>query len=183
MLFRSNIQNAYSPQILDQNLRKGEVDILNTSAAIVTAQYSWDLMSSQEQLYIMKTQLTEAEILDVLASATLKEKQAAIEELKQANLKASNDLLAAQIITEKMRPFMIAAQTVLARNQGISISLDNFQKELTNEISEITGVSAPKNVVDLLFKFTGEFAKRVDRGITSAANWLTRTGRRLLEFF
>lgn len=176
-----DIANAYSPQVFEQNLRKGEMDILNTSAAITTAQYQWALMSSQEQLNIVKTSLTEAEISDVLASASLKEKQAATEVLKQENLKASNDLLAAQITTEKMRPLMVAAQTVLARNQGVSISLDNFQKELTNEVSKITGVAAPKNSVDLLFKTTGEFAKRVNNGISTAKNWLTRTGKRLLK--
>lgn len=176
-----NIENAYSPQILEQNLRKREMDILNTQAAITTAQYQWALMSSQEQLNIIKTSLTEAEISDVLASASLKEKQAATEVLKQSNLEVSNDLLAAQIATEKMRPLMVAAQTVLARNQGISISLDNFQKELTNEVSRNTGVAAPKNAVDLLFKTTGEFARRVDRGVSSAKNWLTKTGKRLLK--
>lgn len=176
-----NIQNAYSPQIFDQNLRKGEMDILNTSAAITTAQYQWALMSSQEQLNIIKASLTEAEISDVLASASLKEKQAATEVLKQSNLEVTNDLIAAQIATEKMRPLMVAAQTVLARNQGTSISLDNFQKELTNEVSRNTGVAAPKNAADLLFKTTGEFARRVDKGVSSAKNWLTKTGRRLLK--
>lgn len=176
-----DIQNAYSPQILDQNLRRGEMDILNTQAAITTAQYQWALMSSQEQLNVMKSSLTEAEISDVLASASLKEKQAATEILKQSNLEVTNDLLAAQIATEKMRPMMVAAQTVLARNQGVSISLDNFQKELTNEISRGTGVPAPRNAADLLFKTTGEFSRRVDNGISSVKSWLTKTGKRLLK--
>lgn len=176
-----DIQNAYSPQILEQNLRKGDMDILNTQAAITTAQYQWALMSSQEQLNIIKASLTEAEISDVLASASLKEMQAATEVLKQSNLEITNDLIAAQIATEKMRPLMVAAQTVLARNQATSISLDNFQKELTNEVSRNTGVAAPKNCVDLLFKTTGEFARRVDKGISSAKNWITRTGKRLLK--
>lgn len=176
-----NIQNAYSPQILDQNLRRGEMDILNTQAAITTAQYQWALMSSQEQLNIIKASLTEAEISDVLASASLKEKQAATEVLKQSNLLVTNDLLAAQIATEKMRPLMIAAQTVLARNQGTSISLDNFQKEITNEISRNTGIAAPKNPTQLLFNTAGEITRRVDNGISSAKNWLTKTGKRLLK--
>ena len=176
-----NIENAYSPRILEQNLQKGELDILNTEAAITTAQYQWALMSSQEQLNLVKASLTEAEISDVLASASLKEKQAATEVLKQANLEVTNDLIAAQIATEKMKPAMLAAQTVLARNQSISISLDNFQKELTNQISSSTGLPAPKNAADLLFKVTGEFGRRVNNGITSAKNWITKTGKRLLK--
>lgn len=176
-----DIQNAYSPQILEQNLRKGEMDILNTQAAITTAQYQWALMSSQEQLNLVKAQLTEAEIKDVLASADLKEKQAATEVLKQANLEVTNELLAAQIATEKMKPAMIAAQTVLARNQGISISLDNYQKEVTNSITELTGVSVPKTMPELVFKVAGAFTQKVDRGISSAKNWLTKTGKRLLK--
>ncbi len=176
-----DIQNAFSPQILEQNLRKGEMDILNTQAAITTAQYQWALMSSQEQLNLVKASLTEAEIKDVLASADLKEKQAATEVLKQANLEVTNELLAAQIATEKMKPAMIAAQTVLTRNQGISISLDNYQKEVTNSITELTGVSVPKTMPELVFKVAGAFTQQVDKGITSAKNWLTRTGKRLLK--
>ena len=176
-----DIQNAYSPQILDQNLRRGEMDILNTQAAITTAQYQWALMSSQEQLNLVKLNLTEAQITDVLASASLKEKQAATEVLKQANLEVTNDLLAAQIATEKMKPAMIAAQTVLARNQGTSISLDNYQKEVTNSITELTGISVPKTMPELVFKVAGAFTQKVDKGISSAKNWLTRTGKRLLK--
>ena len=176
-----DIQNAYSPQILDQNLRKGEMDILNTQAAITTAQYQWALMSSQEQLNLVKANLTEAEIKDVLASADLKEKQAATEILKQSNLEATNEFLAAQIVTEKMKPAMIAAQTVLTRNQGISISLDNYQKEVTNSITELTGISVPKSMPELVFKVAGAFTQQVDKGISSAKSWLTRTGKRLLK--
>lgn len=176
-----NIENAYSPQILEQNLRKGEMDILNTQAAITTAQYQWALMSSQEQLNLVKASLTEAEIKDVLASADLKEKQAATEVLKQANLEVTNELLAAQIATEKMKPAMIAAQTVLARNQGDSISLDNYQKEVTNSITELTGISVPKTMPELVFKVAGAFTQKIDRGINSAKNWLTKTGKRLLK--
>lgn len=176
-----NIENAYSPQILEQNLRKGEMDILNTQAAITTAQYQWALMSSQEQLNLVKVNLTEAEIKDVLASADLKEKQAATEVLKQANLEVTNELLAAQIATEKMKPAMIAAQTVLARNHGDSIALDNYQKEVTNCITELTGVSVPKTMPELVFKVAGAFTQQVDRGVKSAKNWLTKTGKRLLK--
>lgn len=176
-----DIQNAYSPQILEQNLHKGEMDILNTQAAITTAQYQWALMSSQEQLNLVKANLTEAEIKDVLASADLKEKQAATEVLKQANLEVTNELLAAQIATEKMKPAMIAAQTVLARNQGDSIALDNYQKEVTNSVTELTGVSVPKTMPELVFKVAGAFTQKVDKGITTAKNWLTRTGKRLLK--
>ncbi len=175
------INNAFSPQLLEQELRQGELDILNTQAAITTAQFQWSLMSSQEQLNLVKANLTEAEIKDVLASADLKEKQAATEVLKQANLEVTNELLAAQIATEKMKPAMIAAQTVLTRNQGHSISLDNYQKEVTNSITELTGVSVPKTYPELVFKVAGAFTQRVDRGISRAKNWLTKTGQRLLK--
>lgn len=176
-----NIENAYSPQILEQNLRKGEMDILNTQAAITTAQYQWSLMSSQEQLSLVKANLTEAQITDVLASASLKEKQAATEVLKQANLEVTNDLLAAQIATEQMKPVLIAAQTVLARTQSQSISLDNFQKEITNEITNLTGVGSIKTMPELVFKVAGGFTKWADNAITKSKNWLTKTGKRLLK--
>lgn len=176
-----DIQNAYSPQILEQNLRRGEMDILNTSAAITTAQYQWALMSSQEQLNEMKSLLSEAQITDVLASASLKEKQAATEVLKQSNLEVTNDLLAAQIATEKMKPAMIAAQTILARNQSQSISLDNFQKEWTNEMTKHNGVQPFTNQFDMMYKIADGLGKKLDKGVSSAKNWLSRTGKRLLK--
>lgn len=176
-----NIENAYSPQILEQNLRKGDMDILNTQAAITTAQYQWALMSSQEQLNLVKSNLTEAQISDVLASADLKEKQAATEVLKQANLEVTNELLAAQIATERMKPAMIASQTVLARTQAQSISLDNYQKEVTNEITKLTGVGSIKTMPELVFKVAGGFTQWADRGIKNAKNWITKTGKRLLN--
>lgn len=176
-----DIQNAFSPQILEQNLRKGEMDILNTQAAITTAQYQWSLMSSQEQLNLVKADLTEAQISDVLASASLKEKQAATEVLKQANLEVTNELIAAQIATEKMKPAMIAAQTVLARTQSQSISLDNYQKEVTNEITKLTGVGSVKTMPDIVFQVAGGFSKWAGNAITKSKNWLTRTGKRLLK--
>lgn len=176
-----NIENAYSPQILEQNLRKGEMDILNTQAAITTAQYQWTLMSSQEQLNLVKANLTEAQITDVLASASLKEKQAATEVLKQANLEVTNDLLAAQIATEQMKPALIAAQTVLARTQSQSISLDNFQKEVTNEITNLTGIGSIKTMPELVFKVAGGFTKWAGKAIHNSKNWITKTGKRLLN--
>lgn len=176
------IHNSFSPQLLEQELQQGELNILNTQAAITTAQFQWSLMSSQEQLNLVKAKLTEAEIKDVLASADLKEKQAATEALKQANLEVTNELLAAQIATEKMKPAMIAAQTVLTRNQGHSISLDNYQKEVTNSITELTGVSVPKTYPELVFKVAGAFTEKIDSGLSKAKNWLTRTGKRLLKF-
>lgn len=176
-----NIENAFSPQILEQNLRKGEMDILNTQAAITTAQYQWSLMSSQEQLNLVKVNLTEAEISDVLASASLKEKQAATEVLKQANLEATNELLAAQIATEHMKPALIAAQSVLVRTQSQSISLDNFQKEITNEITSLTGVGSIKTMPELVFKVAGGFTKWANKAVTNTKNWITKTGKRLLK--
>lgn len=176
-----NIENAYSPQILEQNLRKGEMDILNTQAAITTVQYQWALMSSQEQLNLVKANLTEAQITDVLSSASLKEKQAATEVLKQANLEVTNDLLAAQIATEQMKPALIAAQTVLARTQSQSISLDDFQKEITNEITSLTGVGSIKTMPELVFKVAGGFTKWAVNAITTSKNWLSKTGKRLLN--
>lgn len=176
-----NIENAYSPQLFEQNLRRGEMDILNTQAAITTAQYQWTLMSSQEQLNLVKANLTEAQITDVLASASLKEKQAATEVLKQANLNVTNDLLAAQIATEQMKPALLAAQTVLARSQSQSISLDNFQKEVTNEITKLTGIGSVKTMPELVFKVAGGFTKWADNAITKSKNWLTKTGKRLLK--
>ena len=138
-------------------------------------------MSSQEQLNIVKANLTDAQISDVLASANLKDKQAATEVIKRANLEVTNDLLAAQIVTEKMKPAMIAAQTVLARTQSQSISLDNYQKEVTNEITKLTGVGSIKTMHELVFKVAGGFTQWADRGIKNAKNWITKTGKRLLK--
>ena len=90
-------------------------------------------------------------------------------------------MLAAQIATEQMKPALIAAQTVLARTQSQSISLDNFQKELTNELGSLTGIGSIKTMPELVFKVAGGFTKWTLNAIRNSKNWLTKTGKRLLK--
>ena len=155
-----NIQNSFSPAILQQNLQQGHFNILNSQAALVTASYNWNLMDSETQLNYVKGQLTESQIKDVLASADLKTKQAATEALKQANLSVTNEYIAAQIITERMKPALLAAQTYLNRQQGDSVKADVFQKNLVNAISDKTGIPSSVSWPQLLFGVAGAFIKR-----------------------
>lgn len=180
------IQNAYSPQLLEQELQKGHMNVLNSQAALTTAQFQWQLMDSQAKLNYVNSQLSEAQIDSVIANTEKTKLEQVTELLRQQNIIADTEikgetkrLIAAQIVTESMRPAMLAAQTYMMRQQGDSFSLDNFQKTIQNAISERSGISYGASWPQLLFNVTGEFSRRVDNGLRTAKSWLSRTGKRL----
>lgn len=180
------IQNAYSPQLLEQELQKGHMSVLNSQAALTTAQFQWLLMDSQAKLNYVNSQLSEAQIDSVIANTEKTKLEQVTELLRQQNIIADTELkgetkrlVAAQVVTESMRPALLAAQTYLNNMQGDSFSLDNFQKHIENSITSSSGIAKATSWPQLLFNVTGAFSRRVDNGFQSAKGWLTRTGRRL----
>ena len=182
------IHNAYSPQLLEQELRKGEMSVLNSQAALTTAQFQWQLMDSQSKLNYVNSQLSDAQIDSIIAHTEKTKLEQVTEFLRQQNIIADMEikgetrrLVAAQVVTEEMRPALLAAQTYLSNMQGNSFSLDNFQKGVENLLTKTTGVAKSTSWPQLLFNVTGEFSRRVDAGIGKAKSWLTKTGKRLLK--
>ncbi len=180
------IQNAYSPQLLEQELQKGHMNILNSQAALTTAQFQWQLMDSQAKLNYVNSQLSEAQIDSVIANTEKTKLDQVTELLRQQNIISDTELkgetkrlVAAQVVTESMRPAMLAAQAYMMRHQGDSFSLDNFQKSIENNLTNYTGIVKSASWPQLLFNVTGEFSRRFDNGLRSVKGWLTRTGRRI----
>lgn len=173
------IENAYSPQLLEQELQKGRMNILNSQAALTTAQFQWQLMDSQAKLNYVNSQLSEAQIDSVIANTEKTKLEQVTELLRQQNIITDTELkgetkrlIASQIVTESMRPAMLAAQAYMYRQQGDSFNLDNFQKSITNELS--TNVRLPSAVSwpQLLFNVSSGIGSSVVRGGTRAVNWL-----------
>lgn len=182
------IHNAYSPQLLDQELQKGEMSVLNSRAALITAQFQWQLMDSQAQLNYVNSQLSDVQIDSVIAQTDKTKLEQVTELLRQQNIIADTELkgetrrlVAAQVVTEEMRPALLAAQTYLNNMEGDTFSLDNFQKGVENQLTKSTGVAKSTSWPQLLFNVTGEFSRRVDNGVGKVKSWLTRTGRRILK--
>lgn len=180
------IQNAYSPQLLEQELQKGEMSVLNSQAALTTAQFQWQLMDSQARLNYVNSQLSEAQIDSIIEQTEKTKLEQVTEFLRQQNIIADTEikgetrrLVAAQVVTEEMRPALLAAQTYLNNMQGNSFSLDNFQKGVENQLTESTGVAKSASWPQLLFNVTGEFSRRVGNGMGKVKSWLTRTGKRI----
>lgn len=167
-----SIQNAYSEPLLQQELSKGELSIANSQAALVTASAQWQVMDSEAQLNYVRSHLTDAQIKDVLASADLKTKQAATEVVRRSNLEVTNELVACQIVSEQMRPALLAAQTFVANQQGNSFSLDNFQKSIQNRLSQLSGISVGKSWPELLFNVTAEASRLIDVGLGHGINYV-----------
>lgn len=172
------IQNAYSPQLLEQELQKGHMNILNSQAALTTAQFQWQLMDSQSKLNYVNSQLSEAQIDSVIANTEKTKLEQVTELLRQQNIIADTEikgetkrLIAAQIVTESMRPAMLAAQTYMMRQHGDSFSLDNFQKSITNELSRNVGISSAVSWPQLLFNVSSGIASSLVRGGISAVDW------------
>lgn len=164
-----NIQNSYSPQLLEQELQKGTMSVLNSQAALVTSQFQWQLMDSQAQLNYVNAQLSDAQIDQVIADTDKKKLEQVTELLKQRNIIADSELkgetkrlVAAQVVSEQMKPAMLAAQTFMYNQQGTSFSLDNFQKSIDNELSKHTGVSKAVSWPNLLYNVTAHLQRRKD---------------------
>ena len=182
------IQNAYSPQLLEQELQKGHMYILNSQAALTTAQFQWQLMDSQAQLNYVNAQLSDAQIDSVIAQTEKTKLEQVTELLRQQNIIADTELkgetkrlIAAQIVTESMRPAMLAAQTYMMRQQGDSFNLDNFQKSLANEISERSGIVRGVSWPQLLFNIAGPVGRASEsfgRGFDRFKDWTKRLFRR-----
>lgn len=173
------IQNAYSPQLLEQELQKGHMSVLNSQAALTTAQFQWQLMDSQAKLNYVNSQLSEAQIDSVIAQTEKTKLEQITELLRQQNIIADTELkgetkrlVAAQIVTESMRPAMLAAQTYMMRQQGDSFNLDNFQKTITNELSSNVRMPSAISWPQLLFNVTSGIGSSLIRGGTNAVNWL-----------
>lgn len=182
------IHNSYSPQLLEQELQKGEMSVLNSQAALTTAQFQWQLMDSQAKLNYVNSQLSDAQIDSIIVQTEKTKLEQVTEFLRQQNIIVDTEikgetrrLVAAQVVTEEMRPALIAAQTYLNNMQGNSFSLDNFQKGVENQLTKSTGVARSTSWPQLLFNVTGEFSRRVDNGIGKVKSWMTRTGKRILK--
>lgn len=183
-----NIHNAYSPQLLEQELQKGEMSVLNSQAALTTAQFQWQLMSSRAKLNYVNSQLTDVQIDSIIAQTEKTKLEQVTEFLRQQNIIADTEIkgetrrfVAAQVVTEEMRPALLAAQTYLDNMQGNSFSLDNFQKGVENRLTKNTGVAKSTSWPQLLFNVTGEFSRRVDNGVGKVKSWIARTGKRVLK--
>lgn len=181
------IHNAYSPQLLEQELQKGEMSVLNSQAALTTAQFQWQLMDSQAKLNYVNSQLSDVQIDNIIAQTDKTKLEQVTEYLRQQNIIADTEikgetrrLVAAQVVTEEMRPALLAAQIYLANMQGNSFSLDNFQKGVENQLTKITGVVKSTSWPQLLFNVTGEFSRRIDNGLGKVKSWITKTGKRLI---
>lgn len=181
------IDNAYSPQLLEQELQKGEMSVLNSQAALTTAQFQWQLMDSQARLNYVNGQLSDAQVDNIIAQTDKVKLEQVTELLRQQNIITDTEikgetrrLVAAQVVSEEMRPALLAAQTYLSNMQGTSFSLDNFQKGVENRLTNVTGVAKSTSWPQLLFNVTGEFTRRLDNGLFKAKSWITKTGRRLI---
>lgn len=182
------IHNSYSPQLLEQELQKGEMSVLNSQSALITAQFQWQLMDSHAKLNYVNSQLSDAQIDSVIAQTDKTKLEQVTEYLRQQNIIADTEikgetrrLVAAQVVSEEMRPALLAAQTYLANVQGNSFSLDNFQKGIENQITKNTGVAKSTSWPQLLFNVAGEFSRRVDNGVGKVKSWITNTGKRILK--
>lgn len=181
------IHNAYSPQLLEQELQKGEMSVLNSQAALTTAQFQWQLMNSQARLNYVNSQLSDAQIDNIIAQTEKTKLEQITETLRQQNIIADTEikgetrrLVAAQVVSEEMRPALLAAQTYLMNMQGNSFSLDNFQKEVENRLTQSTGVAKSTSWPQLLFNVTGEASRRIDNGLGKLKSWITKTGKRFI---
>lgn len=147
------IENQFKPDLLYQNLKQGWLDYDNTLAGIHKINADIAEIDSRTMLNTIQYDLTEKQIDNVLANTDKTRIEAANESLRSAGIEANNRLIAAQILTEQMKPALQAAEITLMESQKYSydvgamksieetnsISYDNFEKEWRNNFIKING--------------------------------------------
>lgn len=147
------IENQFKPDLLYQNLKQGWLNYDNTLAGIHKINAEIAEMDSRTMLNTIQYDLTEKQIDNVLANTDKTRIESANESLRSAGIEANNRLIAAQILTEQMKPALQAAEITLMESQKYSydvgamksieetnsISYDNFEKEWRNNFIKING--------------------------------------------
>lgn len=177
------IENEFKPDLLYQNLKQGWLDYDNTLAGIHKINAEIREMDSRTILNTIQSDLTEAQIDNILANTDKTRIEAANEALRSAGIEATNRLVAAQVVTEQMKPALQAAEITLMESQKYSyevganrtieetnsISYDNFEKEWRNNFIKINGYEPSTGLFQSLStsfgtnfnrkKFSNEFSK------------------------
>lgn len=135
------IQNEFSPKILEQNLRKGEVDIQNLLQGIE---------ESKQNVLVGKSQvaLNEASVKEVLSRASKEDEEAATERLRQKNIEADTNRIAEEIINmyydrtlKVLEQSVLKSQAYLNNANAKYVGLGSLEREFENQFREEFGTN------------------------------------------
>ena len=169
------ISNTFSPALFKQQLEQGRVNIQNTLAGIDKIRK--DIEVSDASIYRMQIEnsLTSAQIDQVLAQADKTLIEAANEALRSAGIDANNRLIAAQVVTEELKPAYMAlemalsqaniskvgAETGLIAANTASVQLDSLKKTWEKEFRDSTGVEPSEPLWNTMTTLLGRISNQV----------------------
>lgn len=150
-LFRSqmygqDIENQFNPKVFELNLKQGKLNLQNTIAGIKLAE-------SQVKLN-----------LDGLLN----------NEVTRRYYNKLTDKVGAETAKTVLEQSLVVANTILAKQQGYQISLDNFEKEWRNAMIATKGINPEiaTNAWSLMTQATAEASNRIVGGVSKAVNWI-----------
>lgn len=165
------IENEFKPDILEQNLRKGEVDIENAKAGISVAKANVEKAMSDIKVNKSIIDLNDAEVSEVLARANKEEIEAANEVLKREGIEADNRAKAEQLVLMRTQESLNIANAALA-NANVGkvgaetnmIGLQAFSQEYDNLWKQKYGSSPDANAATKAFNL-------IQKAATTKPDW------------
>lgn len=168
------IENTFKPDILAQNLEKGEFEISNLQVGIN------ERLASINRLDFLN-RLTVAEIAEVNARADKELIEAANERLKQKGIELSNEKIAEEILSLQAERLLTTANTALAyatanreNKQSGLISVQTVHESFNQVYREKYGVSPDQNAMTTLTGLLGKTSELTSKSIKGLIDSLKR---------
>lgn len=169
------IEGEFKPDVFRQNLARGWIEYDNTLAGIHKIKTEIEESSSRTNLNNIASKLTLAQIDNVLADTDKKIIESANEKLRSEGIKNNNRLLAAQIVTEQMKPALSAMEIALMQSQKYNydaqtgeigerisgIKLDNLHKDWERIFREQNGYEPSKPLWNTATTVLGRITSQV----------------------
>lgn len=173
-----SIENTFKPQQFQLDLRQRELNYENTLAGLHKLGAEINEIDSRTMLNRIQSTLTESQISNILANTEKTKVETVSEQLRQQGIPASNALIAAQLVSEQLKPAVMAAEISLMQMQGFhyaassselvertqGIRLDNFEKQWEKEFRDKTGVKDSQPVWNTMTTLLGHMSFDIVHG-------------------
>lgn len=188
------IEGAFKPDVFRQNLARGWVEYDNTLAGIHKIQAEIEESGTRSNLNRVSAYLTQEQVKNVIADTDKKVIEAINERLRSEGIKANNHLIAAQVISEQMKPALAAMEIALMKSQKYNydsqtaetyeriegVKLDNLYKDWERAFRDQNGFEASQPLWNTMTTVLGRISNQIGEGINSIPAPLAG-GLRLLQ--
>lgn len=162
-----DIENKYKPALLEQDLKRGEVEIENIKAGINETLANISNLSSSARL-------NDARVREVMSSANKMDIEAATERLKQANIEADTARIAAEIenlyadrVLKVLEQSVLQSQTALNYANAKYVGLGSLEREFEANFRSEFGTNPNQPVWSAMTGLLGRASENLTNGISN----------------